>query len=60
MKEGYRFVDCDMHIMEPVDLFEKSRPSLQASRHLIAAADQFRKHRDAAAAALVLRRSAHQ
>ena len=23
MKEGYRFVDCDMHIMEPVDLFEK-------------------------------------
>ena len=23
MKEGYRFVDCDMHIMEPPDLFEK-------------------------------------
>jgi hypothetical protein len=23
MKEGYRFVDCDMHIMEPVDLFDK-------------------------------------
>ena len=23
MKEGYRFVDCDMHIMEPTDLFEK-------------------------------------
>ena len=61
MKEGYRFVDCDMHIMEPVDLFEKYLDqSLQASRHLIAAADQFRKHRDAAATSLVLRRSAHQ
>jgi hypothetical protein len=23
MKEGYRFVDCDMHIMEPPDLFDK-------------------------------------
>jgi len=23
MKEGMRFVDCDMHIEEPVDLFEK-------------------------------------
>jgi predicted TIM-barrel fold metal-dependent hydrolase len=23
MKEGYRFVDCDMHIMEPTDLFDK-------------------------------------
>ena len=23
MKEGYRFVDCDMHIMEPADLFDK-------------------------------------
>ncbi len=23
MKEGYRFVDCDMHIMEPMDLFDK-------------------------------------
>jgi hypothetical protein len=23
MKEGLRFVDCDMHIMEPPDLFEK-------------------------------------
>src|SRR5437764_3675185 len=23
MKEGYRFVDCDMHIMEPPELFEK-------------------------------------
>ena len=23
MKEGYRFVDCDMHIMEPLDLFDK-------------------------------------
>ena len=23
MKDGYRFVDCDMHIMEPTDLFEK-------------------------------------
>lgn len=23
MKEGYRFVDCDMHIMEPPDLFER-------------------------------------
>ena len=23
MKEGYRFVDCDMHIMEPIDLFDK-------------------------------------
>src|SRR5208282_5033099 len=23
MKDGYRFVDCDMHIMEPIDLFDK-------------------------------------
>ena len=23
MKEGHRFVDCDMHIMEPIDLFDK-------------------------------------
>jgi len=23
MKDGYRFVDCDMHIMEPTDLFDK-------------------------------------
>jgi len=23
VKEGYRFVDCDMHIMEPIDLFDK-------------------------------------
>ena len=23
MKNGYRFVDCDMHIMEPIDLFDK-------------------------------------
>ena len=23
MKDGLRFVDCDMHIMEPPDLFEK-------------------------------------
>src|SRR6266849_8245431 len=23
MKEGYRFVDCDMHIMEPPDLFDR-------------------------------------
>ena len=23
MKNGYRFVDCDMHIMEPPDLFAK-------------------------------------
>ena len=23
MKDGLRFVDCDMHIMEPVDLFDK-------------------------------------
>ena len=23
MKEGLRFVDCDMHVMEPPDLFEK-------------------------------------
>ena len=23
MKDGYRFVDCDMHIMEPMDLFDK-------------------------------------
>ena len=23
MKNGLRFVDCDMHIMEPVDLFDK-------------------------------------
>ncbi len=22
MKEGLRFVDCDMHVMEPPDLFE--------------------------------------
>ena len=23
MKDGLRFVDCDMHIMEPVDFFDK-------------------------------------
>ncbi len=23
MKDGMRFVDCDMHIMEPVDLFDR-------------------------------------
>ena len=23
MKDGLRFVDCDMHIMEPPDLFEE-------------------------------------
>src|SRR3984893_17241337 len=23
MKQGHRFVDCDMHIMEPPDLFDK-------------------------------------
>jgi hypothetical protein len=23
MKDGNRFVDCDMHIMEPMDLFDK-------------------------------------
>ena len=23
MKDGLRFVDCDMHIMEPVDLFDR-------------------------------------
>ena len=23
MKDGMRFVDCDMHVMEPVDLFDK-------------------------------------
>ena len=23
MKDGLRFVDCDMHIMEPIDLFDK-------------------------------------
>ena len=23
MKDGLRFVDCDMHIMEPVDLWQK-------------------------------------
>ena len=23
MKDGLRFVDCDMHIMEPTDLFDK-------------------------------------
>ena len=23
MKDGLRFVDCDMHIMEPADLFER-------------------------------------
>lgn len=23
MKDGLRFVDCDMHVMEPPDLFEK-------------------------------------
>ena len=23
MKDGLRFVDCDMHIMEPLDLFER-------------------------------------
>jgi hypothetical protein len=24
MKDGLRFVDCDMHIMEPPDLFERT------------------------------------
>ena len=23
MKDGMRFVDCDMHVMEPVDLFDR-------------------------------------
>ncbi|HEY7434662.1 MAG TPA: hypothetical protein VIE41_05945 [Methylomirabilota bacterium] len=23
MKHGLRFVDCDLHMMEPVDLFER-------------------------------------
>ena len=23
MKDGLRFVDCDMHVMEPSDLFDK-------------------------------------
>ena len=23
MKDGLRFVDCDMHIMEPPDLFDR-------------------------------------
>ena len=23
MKDGMRFVDCDMHIMEPQDLFDR-------------------------------------
>ena len=23
MKDGMRFVDCDMHIMEPPDLFDR-------------------------------------
>ena len=23
MKDGLRFVDCDMHVMEPADLFER-------------------------------------
>ena len=23
MKDGLRFVDCDMHVMEPPDLFER-------------------------------------
>ena len=30
MKEGYRFVDCDMHIMEPTDLFDSSFPEVSS------------------------------
>lgn len=32
MKDGYRFVDCDMHIMEPPDLFERYMDSKHKSR----------------------------
>lgn len=32
MKDGYRFVDCDMRIMEPPDLFERYMDSKYKSR----------------------------
>ena len=56
MKEGYRFVDCDMHIMEPVDLFEKYLDP--AFRHRVTSSPRPTNSLDGAAAALVLRRSA--
>ena len=35
MKDGLRFVDCDMHIMEPPDLFDAlPGPDVQGPRHL--------------------------
>ncbi len=55
MKEGYRFVDCDMHIMEPTDLFDKYfHPAFRP--HVTSAVRPygFRQHRDAAATAVVL------
>ena len=57
MKEGHRFVDCDMHIMEPIDLFDKlSRPGVQGPRHLLAAPGRRRQHRHARPPLVVLRR----
>ena len=45
MKDGLRFVDCDMHIMEPPDLFAtyldpqfKDRVILQSERTVVPAA----------------------
>src|SRR5438552_16982312 len=32
MKDGLRFVDCDMHIMEPVDLCERARDPRSTGR----------------------------
>jgi hypothetical protein len=54
MKEGYRFVDCDMHIIEPIDLFDKYldpdfKPRVTSSM----ASDRRRRHRWAAASVVV-------
>ena len=52
MKEGYRFVDCDMHIMEPTDLFDKYLdPAFKPRITSAMRRGRRRQHRDAAAAA---------
>ena len=54
MKQGYRFVDCDMHIMEPTGPVRQiSRPGIQAPRHLLDAAQRRRPDRHARPAAVV-------
>ena len=61
MKEGYRFVDCDMHIMEPPDLFDKYLdPAFKSAHHLLDARGRWRQHRHARAPIVVFRRDADQ